>query len=160
LWQAAEMYEKANARAQAQRAYERYLKTYPQPLEPAMEARYRLAKMAKDDGNRPRELALMKEIQQADLSGGGGRTNRTRYLAATATLALAAPAVDDYRKVALVEPLKTNLKNKKAKFEVALKGYADAAEYGVADVATAATYQTAELYADFGKALIGSQRPK
>ena len=160
LWQAAEMYDKANSKVQAARVYDRYLKTYPTPLEPAVEARYRLAKMAKDDGNGPRELALMKEIQQADLTGGPGRTNRTRYLGATATLALAAPAVDDYRRVALVEPLKVNLKNKKAKMEVALKAYAAAAEYGVADVATAATYQTAELYADFGKAMINSQRPK
>jgi cellulose synthase operon protein C len=160
LWQAAEMYEKANSRTQAARVYDRYLKTYPQPLEPAVEARYRLSRMAKEEGNPARELALMKEIQLADLTGGAGRTNRTRYLGATATLALAAPAVEDYRKVALVEPLKTTLKNKKAKFEVALKGYAAAAEYGVADVATAATYQTAELYSDFGKSLLASQRPK
>jgi len=160
LWQAAEMYEKAKSREQAARVYDRYLKQYPQPLEPAVEARYRLARMAKEDGNATRELALMKEIQLADIAGGSGRTNRTRYLGAMATLALAQPAVEDYRKVALVEPLKQTLKTKKAKFEVALKGYAAAAEYGVADVATAATYQTAELYAEFGKALINSQRPK
>jgi len=160
LWQAAEMYEKANSRAQAARVYDRYIKQYPQPLEPAVEARYRLARMAKDDGNPGRELALMKEIQQADLTGGSARTNRTRYLGATATLALAAPVADDYRKVALVEPLKQALKTKKAKMELALKAYAAAAEYGVADVATAATYQTAELYSDFGKSLLASQRPK
>ena len=160
LWQAAEMYEKANSRTQAARVYDRYLKQYPQPLEPAVEARFRLARMAKDDGNPARELALLKEIQQADLAGGGGRTSRTRYLGATATLALAQPVVEDYRKAALVEPLKQSLKTKKAKMEVALKAYAAAAEYGVADVATAATYQTAELYSDFGKALLNSQRPK
>jgi hypothetical protein len=103
---------------------------------------------------------LLREIQQADLTGGAGRTNRTRYLGATATLALAAPAVEEYRKVALVEPLKQSLKTKKTKMEVALKAYAAAAEYGVADVSTAATYHTAELYSDFGKALLSSQRPK
>jgi TolA-binding protein len=160
LWQAAEMYEKGNAKAQAARVYERYVKQYPQPLEPAMEARYRLAKYARDDGNAARELALMKELQQADLTAGGARTPRTRYLGATAALALAQPAVDDYKKVALVEPLKVNLKVKKAKFETALKGFAAASEYGVADINTAATFRTAELYADFGKALINSQRPK
>ncbi len=160
LWQAAEMYEKGNAKPQAIRAYERYVKQYPQPLEPAMEARFRLAKFAKDDGNAARELALMKELQQADLAAGGARTPRTRYLGATATLALARPAVDDYKKVALVEPLKRSLQTKKAKFETALKAYAAAAEYGVADINTAATFQTAELYSDFGKAMLNSQRPK
>ena len=35
-----------------------------------------------------------------------------------------------------------------------------AADYGVADVTTAATYHIAALYQDFGKALLASQRPK
>ena len=41
-----------------------------------------------------------------------------------------------------------------------LKAYAGAADYGVAEAATAATFHTAALYQDFGRALIGSQRPK
>ena len=44
--------------------------------------------------------------------------------------------------------------------EEALKAYAVAADYGVADVTTAATFQIASLYQDFGKALMTSQRPK
>ncbi len=160
LWQAAEMYEKGGARAPAARAYERYIKQYPVPLEPALEARYRLARVAREDGNAARELALMKEVQRADLTAGGARTDRTRYLGGMATLALAKPLADEYRKVALVEPLKRRLKLKKERMEVALKAYAAAADYGIAEVSTAATYQTAELYRDFGKALMTSQRPK
>jgi TolA-binding protein len=106
LWQAAEMYEKAGARAPAWRAYERYVKQYPDPLGPALEARYRLAGIARADGNAARELALMKEVQRADLTAGVARTDRTRYLGGMATLALAKPLADDYRRVALVEPLK------------------------------------------------------
>ncbi len=160
LWQAAEMYEKAGARASAARAYERYVKQYPEPLEPALEARYRLARVAREDGNGAREQALMKEVQRTDLTAGAARTDRTRYLGGMATLALAKPLVDDYRKVALVEPLKRQLKVKKDKMELALKAYATAADYGIAEVSTAATFQTAELYRDFGKALMTSQRPK
>jgi hypothetical protein len=44
--------------------------------------------------------------------------------------------------------------------EEALKAYAAAANYGVADITTAATYHTASLYQDFGKAMLSSQRPK
>jgi TolA-binding protein len=160
LWQAAEMYEEAGVRAPAARTYERYLALYPAPLEPAMEARYRLARLAREDGNAARELALMKDVQRADLTAGAARTDRTRYLGGMATLALAKPLADDYRKVALVEPLKRQLKLKKDKMEVALKAYSAAADYGIAEVSTAATYQTAELYRDFGKALMTSQRPK
>ncbi len=164
LWQAAALREKAIAqgapRAAAVKAWEAYLKQHPQPLEPALDARSHLAALAKADGNTAREAALMKEIFQADQAGSAARTPRTRTLGAQAALALAEPAVAEYRKVALVEPLAKQLRLKKAKFETALKGYAVAAEYGVAEVTTAATHHTAALYQDFGRALLDSQRPK
>ncbi len=160
LWQAAEFYDKAAQRAPAAKAYERYLAQNPQPLEPAVEARFRLAKIAKEDGNPTREFALMKDIFQADQNGGGARTDRTRYLGATAALAMAEPVADAYRKIALVEPLKKNLALKKTKMDETLKAYAVAADYGVADVTTAATFRIATVYRDFGKALMSSERPK
>ncbi len=160
LWQAAELYEKANARPSAAKVYERYVGQFPQPLENAVEARYRLAKFAHDSGNATREAALMREIYQADLGGGAARTDRTRYLGATAALAMAEPVAESYRSVQLVEPLQRQLKLKKSKMEEALKAYSVAAEYGVADVTTAATYRIAMVYRDFGKALMASERPK
>ena len=160
LWQAAEFYEKAGARAPAAKAYERYLTQNPQPFEAAVEARFRLARIAKADGNGAREFALMKDIFRADQSGGAARTDRTRYLGATAALALAEPVAEAYRKVALTEPLQKQLKLKKAKMEETLEAYAVAADFGVADVTTAATYRIATVYRDFGKALMASERPK
>lgn len=159
LWQAAELHEKGGARALAAKAYERYLKQYP-ALETQIEARWRLAQIAKKDGDARRELALMGDIYRADLSGGGARTNRTRYLGAMASLALVEPTYEAYRKIQLVEPLARQLKLKKAKMDEVLKGYNAAASSGVADAATAATYRIAALYQDFGKALMSSQRPK
>jgi dsDNA-specific endonuclease/ATPase MutS2 len=73
---------------------------------------------------------------------------------------VAEPLDDAYRKVRLVEPLKKNLKRKKDSMQQALQAYTVAADYGVQDAATAATYRTAELYVDFGKSLLDSQRPK
>lgn len=160
LWQAAEMYEKAGARAQAARAYERYAKQYPEPLEASLEARYRLAQIARSDGHTARALALLREVQNADRTAAGARTDRTRYLGAMAALALAQPLADDYRKVALVEPLKRNLKLKKDRMEAALRALAAVADYGVAEAATAATFHSAELYRDFGRSMLESQRPK
>jgi cellulose synthase operon protein C len=160
LWQAAELHGKGNNRVASAKAYERYLKQYPEPFERSVETRHRLAVMAKADGNAKREFELQREMFLADQRGGAARTERTRYLGAMGALAMAQPAVDEYKKVALVEPLQKNLKTKKAKFEAALRGYATAAEYGVADVSTAATFHTAALYQDFGKAMLTSQRPK
>ena len=159
LWQAAELYDKAHADAQAAHAYAEYVKRFPQPLEPAIEARHRQAKVARAAGDRARELALMQQILQADQTGGDARSARTRYLGASAALVLAEPAFDAYRQVALVEPLARQLKAKKARLEDTLKAYAVAADYGVAEVSTAATYQVAALYQDFGRALLTSQRP-
>jgi hypothetical protein len=73
---------------------------------------------------------------------------------------MAEPALEAYRKVALVEPLARNLKLKKQRMEEVLKAYAVASQAGVAEVTTAATYHTAAVYHDFGKAMLASQRPK
>jgi tetratricopeptide (TPR) repeat protein len=179
LWQAATLYERAAAsdpgsvkagkprpagaaadRALAAKDYERYLKQYPAPLEPAVEAHWRLAQLAHIDGDAAAESAQMHAILVADQGGGAARTDRTRTLGAMAALAAAEPAFEAYRKVPLVEPLARQLKLKKAKMEDALEAYAVATDYGVAEVTTAATYHVATLYQDFAKALIGSQRPK
>jgi len=159
LWQAAELYDKGNSKPAAARAYERYLALNPPSLEAQVEARYRIAVIARDSGNPAREAALMREIFAADQSGGAARTDRTRYLAASAALAMAEPVAADYRSVRLVEPLQRQLKLKKEKMELALKAYSVAAEYGVADVTTAATYRIATVYRDFGTALMASERP-
>lgn len=167
-WQAAELHQQAAAQAapkssllaQAIKAYERYLAQHPQPLEAAVEARWRLAALTKQDGQAARATAWVKDVQQADANAGEARSARTRTLGGQATLLLAEPALDAYRKVALVEPLQRQLKLKKQKMEELLRVYAAAAEAQVAEVTTAATFHTAAVYQDFGQALIASQRPK
>jgi tetratricopeptide (TPR) repeat protein len=154
-WQAAELHDKAGDAFTA-RSYETYLKRHPQPLDPAVQARARLAQLSSGE----RSLAWWKDVVQADANGGAQRTDRTRALAARGTLALAAPSLEAYRKVALIEPLARQLKLKKARMEEVLKAYAAAADFGAAEVTTAATFHTAALYQDFGQSLIGSQRPK
>ena len=191
LWQAAELFEKAAqgsagpaAQVAATQAWERYLRSHPAPLEPALEARAHLAQWAnrqagvqtqaptrtsgkpliKGQAQAARkaktELDWQREIFQAEQAGGSARTPRTRTLGAQAALALAAPEFEAYKKIALVEPLQKTLKAKKAKLEEVLKAYAVAADYGVAEVVTAATFHTATLYQDFGQSLLESQRPK
>ena len=179
LWQAATLYERAAAsdpesvkagkprpadaaanRALAAKDYDRYLKQYPAPLEPAIEARYRLAQLAHIEGNAAAESAQMRAIFVADQNGGAARTDRTRTLGAMAALDAAQPAFEAYQKVTLVEPLAKNLKLKKAKMEDVLKAYAVASDYGVAEVTTAATYRVANVYQDFARSLTTSQRPK
>ena len=160
LWQASELYEKGGQEARAAAAYERYARQYPRPLEPAIEARYRLAEISRKQGRPAQRQSWSRDLVQAEQKGGSERTDRTRYLGALSSLVVAEPLDEAYRSVRLVEPLKKNLKRKKDTMQDALKAYAVAAEYGVPEAATAATYRTAELYNDFGKALIDSQRPR
>ncbi len=159
-WQVAELTARAGDRAGAVKAYERYLQRFPAPFATAIEARARLAKLADEGGDAARGLAWRRELVKVEAGGGNGRSDATRLLAARAALALTAPVVDAYRKVNLVEPLQKNLRLKKAKMEEALKAYTAASDYGMAEVATAATYQVAELYHDFSRALLASERPK
>ncbi len=168
LWQAAGLDQKAAADAaprspllaRAIQSYQRYLQRWPQPLEPAVEARWRLAALARQNGQAKDAVAWMRAVQQADLAAGEGRTARTRTLGGRATLALAEPLLDAYHQVRLVEPLARQLKLKKARMEAVLQAYAAAAEAGIAEVTTEATFRTGALYQDFGRALIDSARPR
>jgi TolA-binding protein len=160
LWQAAELYEKAGQEKSAVAVYERYIKQHPRPLESSIEARQRLINLARTGGQSARVMTLSRELVEAEKAGGRERTDRTRAFGAQATLVIAEPIAESYREVKLVEPLKKNLKLKKERMQKALDAYGVAAEYGVAEVATAAVYRTADLYTDFSQALLKSQRPK
>lgn len=159
-WHVAELYAQAGSEKNSAAAYERYIKEFPAPLEPAIEARHRLAEMYAKKGQTADQQRWLQEIMLADKQGGRHRSDRTRYLAAGAAMTLAQPAYDAYKKIALVEPLKKSLKMKKEKMETALQAYTSAADYGVAEMTTAATFRIAEIYNDFSRALMASQRPK
>ena len=164
LWQAAELHDKAAARDNAARVYTQYAKQYPEPFERNLEARWRIVQGLRLDTQTPavaaREAILLREIRDADARAGAARTDRTRTLGGLATLALTKPLLEDYKKVALVEPLAKQLKLKKARMDSVLQAYAQASGSAAAEVVTAATFQTAALYQDFGKAMLESQRPK
>ena len=166
-WQAAELHEKALAdgapgamRKAAIAAYERYLAAWPQPLEAATEARWKLVQLTRADGQGAKSLAWTRALRALELAGGETRTARSKALSSLAAIELAQPLREAYEGVRLVEPLAANLKQKKSRMESLLKAYADATADGAAEAVTAATFHTAALYQDFGKAMINSQRPR
>lgn len=159
LWQAAELRQKAQQPEQERRVLQGFVARFPRPLEMAMEARQRLLELAEAESDVRAASRWREALIAADAEGGAERSERTRYLAASASLALADDRAEAYRELALVEPLQLSLKRKKRQLERALAAYADAAEYAVAEVNTAASFRIAELYADFGRALLRSERP-
>jgi tetratricopeptide (TPR) repeat protein len=160
LTRAAELYAKAGNPVKTVVMLEREVAEYPTPVAAAIEVREQLAQMAAKAGNPAREQQWLRDIIHADAQAGSARTDRTRYLAATAQLQLAQPLRDAFRAVRLVLPLKKSLIAKRQSMEAALAAYKAATEYHVAEVTTAATYETAELYRKLGKDVMDSERPK
>jgi TolA-binding protein len=157
--QAADLYDKAGNATKSRAMLEAFVKRFPQPLNPAMEARNKLSLIAAKFGDINARDYWLKEIVNADRAAGTARTDRSKALAAKATLTLAAPARDEFMRIKLVIPLKKSLAEKRKAMENALKAYTQAADYQVAEVTTAATYESAELYRQLGKDLMGSERP-
>ena len=159
LMQSADLYSKAGNSPRAMGMLEKFVNTNPTPLTDAEEARQRLADYAGKSGDITRRDHWYQEIIRADAQAGTQRTDRTHYLAAKAQLTLAQPARDAFRAVRLTAPLKKSLAVKRNALESAMEGYKRAAEYQVAEVTTAATYEMAELYGTLAKDILGSQRP-
>lgn len=159
LWQIAELYEKAGDLPKAASGYLRYAETFRTPLEPAVEALYKAALIYRKQGHENSYFVQMEKIYQADHDGGAERTNRTRYLSAKGTFELAEPHFQRYAEIKLVEPIRKNMELKNALMKRALTAYNKAAEIGVAEFTTAATYRIADMYADFSRKLMDSDRP-
>ncbi len=159
LLQAAELYEKSGQTARAMATWENYVQRFPAPLAEAVEARQKLADWAGQNGDGMGRRRWLDEIVVADRDAGAARTDRSRYLAALATLELTSAERDAFRSIALVAPLKQSLAAKKAAMERALAGYQSAAGYAVAEVTTAATFEMGELYRTLAADLMRSERP-
>jgi len=159
LWQAAELYGSADQPNAAITTYQNYVQQFPQPVEQAIEARQRVATLYAAGNNLAEQQRWLADIIKADRQAGSQRSDRTRYLAAHAQLTLADHAHENYRRVRLILPLEKSLTAKKRLMQSAMQQYEQAAGYQVAEVTTAATFQTAQIYTELGSALLQSQRP-
>ena len=157
---AADLYAQSGDGARSTAMLERLVRDYPTPVGDAIEVRQRLLDAAVKSGDVERQRYWQHEIVRADASAGSGRTDRTKYLAARAQLALAEPARDAFRSIKLVAPLKQSLVAKRKAMESAIQAYKEVAAYQVAETTTAATFETAELYRTLAHDLISSERPK
>jgi tetratricopeptide (TPR) repeat protein len=159
-WQAAESFAAAGDGAAAARAYATYVERHPQPLDPAMDARLALADLAQAAGNAVDRGRWLEQLVAADAAAGTDRSDRSRFLAAQASLELAAPLAANARALRLTLPLDRSLAAKSAALETALDAYRRSADYAIAAVTTEATWAMADLYRDLGKAVLDSERPR
>jgi TolA-binding protein len=160
LWKATELYEQSGSVDSEQRVLADIVTRYPNPLAESIEARYRLLEIERAAGSEAAVVARLQELVRVDATAGTQRTDRTRYLAAKASLELADPVWRRFAAFKLNQPLADSMKLKRSLMEDVLKAYTSAADYGVAEVTTAATHKLAETYEKFSVDLMASERPK
>ncbi len=153
------MYEKAGEKNKALLVYIKSVDYFPVPIEDAIEVRQKMADIYLEKGQNKQYIYQLKQIVKGDAAAGNGRTARTKFLAANASLVLAEPKLEAFKKVALVKPFKKNLKKKKKRMREAINTYTKLVEYQVGAVTAAATFYIAEIYFEFNVALLESERP-
>jgi cellulose synthase operon protein C len=159
LLEAADLYERGGDQDSALKVYQRFVAAFPEPIDFVLETRQKIADIFKMKNDIPSYTAQLDIIVKADAKAGNARTDRTRYLAANAALYLTQPVYDEFIAIKLVKPFKKNLDKKKTQMKVTIDAYTRLVDYGVGEVTAAVTYQIAELYLHFNRALMESERP-
>ena len=157
---AAELYEQVADDERTLEVYRRYVGYFPEPFEVHIETRNKIAALLAKQQKREDYLAELRMIIALDEHAAAMRTDRTRYLAAKAALVLAELDYQRFVAVQLVKPFKINLKKKQQLMKVATQEFGRLFDYEIGEVAAAATYYLAEIYANFSRSLMQSERPE
>lgn len=156
---AADLYVDAKETDKALQVYRRYVNYFPKPLEPALETRNKIAEVLKSRNDTAGYQEELKIILAADAKAGAERTDRTRYLGASAALVLTEPLFKQFVEIKLVKPFDKNLKKKKESLKTAKEGFEKLLKYEVGDITAASTYYLGEIYYNFSRSLMESERP-
>jgi len=156
---AGDLYEQAKNTDRALDVYSRYVEQFPKPVEAGIETRFKIAEIYRgrqDDASYRKQLT---DIVRIDAAAGADRTGRTRSLAARSALVLTEPLYDGFAALALRQPFERSLQQKQRAMKTALESFGKLAEYEVGEVTAAATFYMAEVYSNFGRSLLESERP-
>lgn len=160
LWQAAELYASQKKTDDAIRAYSDYAKTYNSPYPQYIEAMNKLVDLYEQKRNVKDAYLWRHKILTADRASSTEQKNsRTLTIAANTALKLAEQEHYLFGNIRLVEPLDRNLKLKKTHMQNAISLYGQAASFQIADATLQATHSIGDIYYEFSKQLMSSQRP-
>lgn len=154
-----ELYERSGDLRSAAAVWERFLQQHAGRFEETIAARQKLADLAREAGDAAGRQRWLESLIAAEAAGGAARSDSSRSLAAKAALELAGPKRAAFEAIALVAPLPKSLAAKRDALDAALTAYQAANAYGIAEVSTAATFATAELYRRLAADLMSSERP-
>jgi tetratricopeptide (TPR) repeat protein len=156
---AGELYEQTGIRDRALEAYTTYVTDFPDPVEVALETRFKIATMHDEAGDEPLYLEQLERIVRIDADAGSQRTARTRTLAGRSALVLAQRLYREFAALRLSQPFEESLQSKQEMMDETIDAMSRLVDYKIADVTSAATFYMAETYLDFSRSLISSERP-
>ncbi len=156
---AGEHHEKAEVWDRALAVYELYVTEFSEPLETAVETRFKVAELHEKAGDEPARRKQLARIVEIEKQAGDARTPRIRVLAGRSALVLSEDQYDEFAAIELTQPFAKSLKKKKRKMEEAIATFDALIDYETADVTAAATYYMARVYFEFSRSLIESERP-
>jgi TolA-binding protein len=156
---AGELYEDSEEMDRALAVYLAYVEEFPKPIEISVETRFNIAEIYQTLNDEAGYREQLRNIVAIDASAGEARTDRIRYLAARSALVFSEDLFQRAEEVELAQPFEQNLQEKQQRMDEALKALSNLVGYEVAEVTAAATFYMAELYSDFGRAMLESERP-
>jgi outer membrane protein assembly factor BamD (BamD/ComL family) len=156
---AGELYEDADELDRAVAVYLAYVEEFPKPTEIAVETRFTVAEIYQTLDDEAGYREQLRNIVAIDAGAGEERTDRVRYLAARSALVFSEDLFHRCQEVELSQPFEQNLQEKQQRMDAALEALDGLVEYEVAEVTAAATFYMAEIYSDFGRAMMESERP-
>ena len=159
LLTAGELYDEAEVMDEAVRVYEQYVLEFPRPIDIAMETHARLADIFKDRLDYTRYHERLRLMVAFDGEAGADRSDRTRFLASGAALVLAELTFERFATLQLTQPFEESLAEKQTRMDQTLSEMEGLVNYEVADVTAAATFYIAQVYDEFSRALLESERP-
>jgi TolA-binding protein len=156
---AGELYEESEEIDRALAVYLAYVEEFPRPLETAVETRFSVAEIYRATHDEAAYREQLRNIVAIDEAAGEERTDRIRYLAARSALVFSEDLYHRFGEVELAQPFEQNLQKKQRWMDEALNALSRLVGFEVAEVTAAATFYIAELYSNFSRAMIASERP-
>jgi TolA-binding protein len=159
LYRAGELYLQVDDVPNAITAFADYVNRYPVPADVALESVHQLDQLSQRTGDgAERRRWLAKKVEIADREGASA-TDRMKFMAAEAQFVFAEDARAEFDAVAIRAPLAQSIQHKTAALKRSVSAYEKVANYGVAQFASASTFQIADIYAALSRALMDSERP-
>ncbi|GAB2704230.1 tetratricopeptide repeat protein [Aliiglaciecola aliphaticivorans] len=160
LYIAAQYYHKAEQRDSALDTYRTYAHRYPLPFDEVTEARFQMSEFYLQSNEPSKRRFWLKKLIQGDAQASVDRTDRSRYLAAMASMVFAEDSVQAFNRVKLSLPLNKSLNKKRQVLDEALSALNATLEYKIAEFSTVANFKIGEIYGQLARDLMDSERPK